>query len=133
MKIESKLDIFAGVLLIFSFLELYFNYNGSHLLTRGEVLAPLFLGIYFIFNGIFGIIPRYKKRLISKKSQRSTKIPLEGNRNMLPMEERYYYKGKTNQQLHQYNEALQCYIKALEVNPDFEPAKRRKKKLKRSF
>lgn len=49
------------------------------------------------------------------------------------MEERCYYKGKTNQQLHQYNEALQCYIKAHEVNPDFEPAKRRKKKLKRSF
>ena len=70
MKIESKLDIFAGVLLIISFLWLYFNNNGPHLLTRGEVLAPLILGTYFIFNGIFGIIPRYKKRLISKKSQK---------------------------------------------------------------
>ena len=50
---------------------------------------------------------------------------------MLPMEERYYYKGKTNQQLHQYNEALQCYIKALEVNPDFEPAKKAKKEVEK--
>lgn len=61
MKIESKLDVFAGVLLIISFLWLYFNNNGSHLFTGGELLAPIILGTYFIFNGIFGIIPRIRK------------------------------------------------------------------------
>jgi len=51
----------------------------------------------------------------------------------LPDEERYYYKGKTKEQLRQYNEALQCYNNALELNPDFELAKDAKKKLKRLF
>jgi hypothetical protein len=52
---------------------------------------------------------------------------------MLSMEEIYYYKGKTNQQLHHYNETLQCYNKSLELNPNFEPAKNAKKEVKRLF
>lgn len=51
----------------------------------------------------------------------------------LPTEETYYYKGKTNQQLHQYNEALQCYNHALELNPDFEPAKEAKQEVENSL
>jgi tetratricopeptide (TPR) repeat protein len=47
------------------------------------------------------------------------------------MEERYYYKGKTNQQLQHYNEVLQCYNKSLELNPNFEPAKKEKKEVKK--
>lgn len=59
------------------------------------------------------------KKWIIKKPSRSAMLP----------EEICYYKGKTNQQLRQYHEALECYRKAIELNPDFEPAKEAKKEV----
>jgi tetratricopeptide (TPR) repeat protein len=55
-----------------------------------------------------------------KKPSRST---------MFTAEEVYYYKGKTNQQLCQYSEALKCYNKSIELNSNFEPAKEAKKEV----
>lgn len=63
----------------------------------------------------------------------SSKIPSKKHRDSLPMEESYYYKGKTHQQLHNYNEALNCYSKSLEYNPDFEPAKKAKREIEKLF
>jgi len=50
---------------------------------------------------------------------------------MFTVEEIYYYKGKTNQQLSQYAEALEYYKKAIELNPDFEPAREAKKEVEK--
>ena len=87
------------------------------------------LFIIFFAGYIFAYLFSYKfedkkqkealKKWIIKKPSRSTMLP----------EEIYYYKGKTNQQLCQYSEALQCYKKAIELNPDFEPAKGAKKEV----
>ena len=89
------------------------------------------LFIIFLVGYIFAYLFSYKfedkkqkealEKWIIKKPSRST---------MLPVEEIYYYKGKTNQQLCQYSEALKCYKKVLELNLDFEPAKEAKKRLK---
>ena len=38
-------------------------------------------------------------------------------------------KVRPTRQLHQYGEALQCYNKSLELNPDFEPANKAKKEV----
>ncbi len=119
MKIKSKSRLAAGVLLIVC--SLWAFSDSPRLLTHGELLAPAILGIYFMLDGIVGIIPYYME-----KTRRSA-MPLKSSR--LSLEEKYYYKGKTNQQLHQYNEALECYNKSLGLNPDFEPAKEAKKEV----
>jgi tetratricopeptide (TPR) repeat protein len=69
------------------------------------------------------------KRQKSWENRSNVNIPSKNNKNMVSVEEIYYYKGKTNQQLLQYNEALQCYSKALKLNPDFEPAKNAKEEV----
>jgi hypothetical protein len=79
--------------------------DSPRVLTPAQLLAPTILGFYFTLDGIFGIIPYYVE-----KTRRSIK-PLKSSR--LSLEEKYYYNGKTNQQLRQYHEALQCYKKAL--------------------
>ena len=94
----------------------------------------IFQSIFFvilIFIALLVII--WGGKLIYKKQRsswdiRSSKIQ-KINRNNLLEEEKYYYKGKTNQQFHQYNKALQCYSKALELNPDFEPALKAKEEV----
>ena len=91
------------------------------------VLFIIFLAGY-IFAYLFACKFTDKKqeealnKWIIKKPSRST---------MLPAEERYYYKGKTNQQLCQYHDALRCYTNAIELNPKFEPAKEAKKEVEK--
>jgi tetratricopeptide (TPR) repeat protein len=98
----------------------------------GNALAPVFLGGYFIFAGIFDYNPRrIMKGPTLEEFRKSTKLPSENKRNTLSLEEQYYYKGKTNQQLNHYNESLQCYNKSLELNPDFEPSKKAKKEVEK--
>ena len=123
MKIKSKSRFVAGVLLIVC--SLWAFGDSPHVLTYGELLAPIILGVYFALDGIFGIISHMRNAQL-REIGISTK-PLKSSR--LSMEEKYYYKGKTNQQLHQYSEALECYKKALELNPDFGPAKEAKKEV----
>ena len=72
------------------------------------------------------------RRQSSSWSFRVNKMPSKSKKR-LSVEEKYYYKGKTNEQLHQYNEALQCYSTALELNPDFEPAKKAKEEVEKLF
>lgn len=67
MKIESKLDIFAGVFLVV--ISLWLFSDKSHILTRGQLLAPVFLGIYFIFEGTFGFV-HHRAKISSKKNQK---------------------------------------------------------------
>lgn len=91
-----------------------------------------FLFIIFLVGYIFAYLFSYKfedkkqkealNKWLIKKPSRST---------MLPVEEIYYYKGKTNQQLCQYGEAWGCYKKVLELNPDFEPAREAKKEVEK--
>jgi len=53
---------------------------------------------------------------------------LEYHQNAIKMdpqaEEKYYNKGKTHVKLQQYSEALECFDKALELNPYCEAAKK---------
>jgi tetratricopeptide (TPR) repeat protein len=121
------LQVICGVIVIIVFIPMLLQ---SHF--RDIWLFVLFIVFWAgsIFVYIFACKFADKKqewklnKWIIKKPSRST---------MLSAEERYYYKGKTNQQLHQYSEALQCYIKALKINPDFEPAKEAKKEIEKLF
>ena len=88
------------------------------------LLAFLVIVVLFILVGGYKLNNKEQKPPLAKFAKKPSK-----DKEMLPVEERYYYKGKTNQQLHQYSEALQCYRKALEMNPDFEPAKRAKEEV----
>lgn len=98
------------------------------------VIIPALLLPYFhgIFQGVFLIVMFFIALLvvvqahnfINKKQKSTLEHEALKSKNILPIEEIYYYKGKTNQQLQQYNEALGCYEKALKLNPDFEPAKK---------
>ena len=90
------------------------------------------LFIIFLVGYIFAYLFSYKfedkkqkealNKWLIKKPSRST---------MFTVEEIYYYKGKTNQQLSQYAEALEYYKKAIELNPDFEPAREAKKEVEK--
>lgn len=103
------------------------------------ILLPYFHGISrgifvvsMLIMAIFILVQARKfinKRQKSWKNRSNVYIPTQNNKDMFSVEERYYYKGKTNQQLHQYNEALQCYSKSLKLNPDFEPAKNAKEEV----
>ena len=128
MKIKSKSRLVAGVLLIIC--SLWAFSDSPRVLTPAELLAPAILGIYFILDGIFGIIS-YMGNAQLREMGIMTKISSKSDENRLSLEEKYYYKGKTNQQLCQYREALQCYNKAIELNPDFEPAKEAKKEVEK--
>ena len=115
------------------------------LVTTGQGFMSLSKGnkvgfIIFIFAAGFFLTAGFfytTRKNINKKQRskwdlrRSTKIPSKSNRVSLPVEESYYYKGKTNQQLHHYYEALKCYSKSLELNPDFEPAKKAKREVEK--
>ena len=92
------------------------------------LLAFVVISVLLILIGGYKLNNRKQKppwARFAKKPSKDKKRP--------PLEETYYYKGKTNQQLPQYNEALQCYSKALELNPDFEPAKVAKKEVEKSL
>lgn len=127
MKLENIIFIVFGAILIDG--SIWFS--PPH--TGYSFLAPVFLGGYFIFKGIFDFYPsdfyRIRKGLYRKETRKSTIIPSENNRNILSVEEQYYYNGRTNQQLHHYNEAWQCYTKSLRFNPNFEPSKKAKKEV----
>lgn len=116
MKIVSKLDIILGV--FFIIFSLQFLVNGQYLLSPKnlfnlvQLLASSFLGIFLILKGIFGITVLLRKYSFMGKNHKKR----------IPVEERYYNQGKNNEQLQQYNEALQCYSKSLEFNPNFEPS-----------
>lgn len=98
----------------------------------GFLATSVVIGSYFIFLGIFDYNPRrIMKGPTLEEFRKSTKLPSENKRNTLSLEEQYYYKGKTNQQLNHYNESLQCYNKSLELNPDFEPSKKAKKEVEK--
>lgn len=125
MRIKSKSRFVAGVLLIIISL---WGFSGSPRLTPAELLAPAILGIYFMLDGIFGIISHMRNAQLREMGI-MTKISSKSNENRLSLEEKYYYKGKTNQQLRQYHEALECYNKSIKLNPDFEPAKDAKKEV----
>jgi tetratricopeptide (TPR) repeat protein len=120
VKKENIIMIVFGAILIDG--SIWFNppHSGYNLL-----IAPVFLGGYFIFAGIFDYNPRrILKGPSLKEFRESTRSPSENNNSTLSVEEQYYYKGKTNQQLQHYNEAWQCYTKSLRFNPNFEPSKR---------
>lgn len=120
MKVKSKFRIVAGIFLIACSLWGFKNWSP-------RFLAPAILGVYFTFDGVFDII----SLVMNRSYQKNRKIPEPLKRSSLSMEEKYYYKGKTNQQLHQYREALECYNKTLELDPDFEPAKEAKKEVEK--
>ena len=129
MKLENIIFIVFGAILI----DGSFWYGPP--LTGIGFLAPVFLGIYFIFIGIFDFSPmefyRVKKGLYQRETRKSTIIPSENNNNKLSLEEKYYYKGRTNQQLQQYYEAWQCYTKSIRFNPNFEPSIKAKKEVEK--
>ena len=125
MRIKSKSRLVASVLLIIISL---WGFSGSPRLTPAQLLAPVILGVYFTLDGIFGIISHMRNVQLRERGI-MTKMSSKSDENRLSLEEKYYYKGKTNQQLLQYREALQCYNKAIELNPDFEPAKEAKKEI----
>ena len=127
MKIENIIFIIFGAILIDG--SIWFS--SSH--TGYGFLAPVFLGGYFIFKGIFDFdasdFYKTRKGVYRKETRKSTITPSENNKNILSVEEQYYYKGKTNQQLQHYNEAWQCYTKSLRYNHNFEPSKQAKKEV----
>ena len=110
--------LLGGVAALIAFMPMLFQ-------SYSRYIRLFVLFIIFLVGYIFAYLFSYKfedkkqkealKRWIIKKPSRST---------MLPVEEIYYYKGKTNQQLRQYHEALEYYNKSLELNPNFEPAKK---------
>lgn len=116
------LYVLGGIVVIIAvipmLLQSHFRYMGLF------ILFIIFLAGY-IFAYIFSYKFEDKKqkealnRWIIKKTSRSTMLP----------EEKYYYKGKTNQQLCQYHEAWECYKKSLKLNPDFGPAEDAKKEV----
>ena len=99
------------------------------LLTKAYILIIIMIIILLAMALAYRNIN--KKQRSKWDLRRSTKIPSKSNRVSLPVEESYYYKGKTNQQLHHYYEALKCYSKSLEFNPDFEPAKKAKREVEK--
>ena len=117
--------VLGGVLIIIIFilmlLQSYFHYIWLFVLFivvwAGSIFAYLFACKFEDKKQKEAL-----KKWIIKKPSRSA---------MLSAEEKYYYKGKTNQQLCQYSEALQCYNKALELNHNFEPAKEAKKEVEK--
>ena len=127
MKLENIIFIVFGAILIDGSI-----WYGTPLTGLGFI-APVFLGIYFIFIGIFDYSPmdwyKVKKGLYRRETKKSTIIPSENNNNKLSLEKQYYYKGRTNQQLQRYNEARQCYSKSLRFNPSFEPSIKEKKEI----
>ena len=129
VKLENIIFIIFGAILIDG--SIWFS--PPH--TGYGFLAPVFLGGYFIFKGIFDFdasnFYRTRKGVYLKETRKNTIIPSENNRNILSLEEQYYYKGKTNQQLQQYTEALQCYTKSIRFNPNFEPSKKAKKEVEK--
>ena len=110
--------------------------QGFMSLSKGNKVGFIIfiLAAGFFLAAIFFYITRKninKKQRSKWDMRRSTEIPSKNSRDSLPVEESYYYKGKTNQQLHHYNEALNCYSKSLEFNPDFEPAKKAKREVEK--
>lgn len=116
------LSVLGGVTAIIAFISMLLQSNFRYIWLF--VLFLIFLAGY-IFVYIFA------RKFADKKQEEALKkwIIKPPKSNMLPEEERYYYKGKTNQQLHQYREALQCYNKSLELNPNFEPAREAKEEV----
>ena len=116
------LYVLSGVVVIIAFIPVLLQSHFRYILLF--VLFIIFLACY-IFAYLFSYKFEDKKqkkalnKWIIKKPSRSTMLP----------EEKYYYKGKTNQQLHQYSEALDCYKKSLKLNPDFRPAEDAKKEV----
>ncbi|MEN6290775.1 MAG: tetratricopeptide repeat protein [Methanobacterium sp.] len=123
-NVRFCLYVMGGVAAIIAFIPMLLQ---SHF--RYIWLFVLF--IIFLVGYIFAYLFSYKfedkkqkealKKWIIKKPSRSAMLP----------EEICYYKGKTNQQLHQYSEALEYYNKSLELNPNFEPANKAKKEVEK--
>jgi len=117
------LQAIGGVTVIIAFIPMLLQSHFRYIWLF--VLFIIFLAVY-LFAYVFARKFEDKKqkealkKWIIKKPSRST---------MLPVEEIYYYKGKTHQQLCQYSEALECYNKSLELNPDFKLAKEAKKEV----
>ena len=131
MKLENIILIVVGAVLI----DGSFWFSPPH--TGYGLVVPVFLGLYFIFTGVFGFSPiefyMNRKSLYRKETRKSTIISSENNNNSLSLEEQYYYKGRTNQQLQRYNEAWQCYTNSLSFNPNFEPSKKAKKEIENTI
>lgn len=116
------LSIIGGIIAIILYIPTLFrsHFNGISLVIL-LIMVSLIMVLGYMLNN---------RRQISSWSSRINKMPSKSKKR-LSVEEKYYYKGKTNEQLHQYNEALQCYSNALELNPDFEPAKKAKEEVEK--
>ncbi len=114
----SILGIIAIILYIPKLFRSHFNGISLVILL---IMVSLIMVLGYMLNN---------RRQISSWNSRINKMPLKSKKR-LSVEERYYYKGKTNEQIHQYTEALQCYNKALELNPNFELAKTAKEEIEK--
>ena len=119
------LRVMCGVIAVIAFIPLLLQSHFRYIWLF--VLFIIFLAVYisaYILARKFDDKKQEEAldKWLIKKPSRNT---------MLTMEEQYYYKGKANQQLHQYSEALQYYNKSLELNPDFELAREAKKEVEK--
>ena len=119
------MQVLGGIVVIIAFIPMLLQSNFRYIWLF--VLFIIFLAVY-LFAYVFARKFEDKKqkedlnKWLIKKPSRST---------MFTAEEVYYYKGKTNQQLCQYSEALKCYNKSIELNSNFEPAKEAKKEVEK--
>lgn len=112
----------GGIIAIILYIPKLFR---SHFNTVSLVILLIMVSLIMVLGYMLN-----NRRQISSWSSRINRMPSKSEKR-LSVEEKYYYKGKTNEQLHQYNEALQCYNNALELNPDFEPAKNAKEEVEK--
>lgn len=117
------LQVLGGIVVIIAFIPMLLQSHFRYIWLF--VLFIIFLAGY-LFAYIFARKFEDKKQ---KEDLNKWLIKKTSGSTVFTAEEVYYYKGKTNQQLHQYGEALQCYNRSLELNPDFEPAKEAKKEV----
>lgn len=113
LEIKNIIFIVFGAILIDG--SVWFN--PPH--TGYSFLVPIFLGACLIFIGIFNYSPiefyRIKRGLYRKETGNNTIIQSENNNDKLPLEEQYYYNGRTNQQLQRYNEAWHPILNHLDL------------------
>ena len=115
-------NFLAAIIALIAVIPILLKPHDIHdiLLAFVVIMALLILVVGYKLNNRKQSFP-WSKRIASKHKKR------------LPTEKTYYYKGKTNQELHQYSEALECFHKSLELNPDFEPARKAKEEVEKSL
>lgn len=112
INVTKNYAISIGFLLILQYIIIiHFAYQISKEDLKFAIYITNFIALFFSIQ-----IYRSDLKIFNRKIFNRKKEIIHYN------EERYYNKGKAYQQLHQYREALKCYNKALELNPNFKPA-----------